>query len=167
MSSTIFVWVAQGFGIGRVPWAPGTFGSIVGVLWALTLIATKSVWGYVAGMIAGIAIACWICHHAEKILESHDPPSVVLDEIAALPIAFLPWVLIETQATGKLPAPEFFVSGKNAWITSIIFALFRLSDIAKPPPVRASQRLPGGFGVVADDVLAAVYVAIATLLVLR
>ncbi len=63
-----------------------------------------------------------------------------------------------------LPAPDSFFSRANIVFTVILFVLFRVFDIAKPWPVRQSQRLPGGWGVTVDDVLAAIYVALISLL---
>ena len=88
---------------------------------------------------------------------------VVLDEIAAMPICFLAIVTEAWVSRGKLPPVEWFFSGHNLLWTILIFVVFRLFDIAKPWPIRQSQRLPGGWGVTVDDVLAAVDVAIITL----
>ena len=100
---------------------------------------------------------------AEKILKQTDPPSVVLDEIVAVPICFLPWVTQAWLGAGTLPALGTFFSGQALWQVVLTVALFRLFDIAKPWPIRGSQRLPGGWGVVTDDVLAAVDVALVQL----
>jgi phosphatidylglycerophosphatase A len=157
----MILWLAQGFGIGRIPFAPGTFGSLVGLIWFAILVTTGNYWIYLAGTLAGLLLSVWVCGAAEKILKQTDPSSVVLDEIVAMPICFLP---IVTQASRTAwPAVEWFFSGGPLLWTVVIFALFRFFDIAKPWPVRQSQRLPGGWGVTVDDVLAAAYVAIITL----
>jgi phosphatidylglycerophosphatase A len=157
--ATLILWVAQGFGTGRVPIAPGTFGSLVGIFWFLLLLKTGSLWGYLGGTIAGLALSVWLCGKAEKILNQIDPGSIVLDEIAAMPICFLPWVVGLWLRDGQWPGPELFWHA-NAWAgLLIIFILFRLFDIAKPWPIRRSQRLSGGWGVTMDDVLAAIFVA--------
>ena len=156
--------LAQGFGVGRIPFAPGTFGSLLGVGWVAALIATGNYWLYVAGTLAGLALSVPVCGAAEKILKQKDPPSVVLDEIVALPICFLAIVTQAWVSRGKVPPVEWFLTGLNLIWTVLIFVLFRLFDILKPWPVRQSQRLPGGWGVTVDDLLAAVYVAIITLL---
>ena len=106
-----------------------------------------------------LAASVWLCGEGERILREKDPGSVVLDEIAALPICFLPLVAHHWWRTGRLPAMEDFLGGNNWLITLAVFALFRLFDIAKPWPVRQSQSLPGGWGITVDDVLAAVWVA--------
>ncbi len=88
------LWVAQGFGVGRIPVAPGTFGSVAGVLWFGLLLLTGSMWLFIAGTIAAIALSVWLCGAAEKILGQTDPGSVVLDEIAAMPVCFLGLVIL-------------------------------------------------------------------------
>lgn len=157
------VFIAQGFGIGLVPFAPGTFGSLLGLVWFAILAATGNFWAYLAGAIEGIAFSIWLCDDAEKILDEKDPSSVVLDEIIAIPFCFLPWVMSEWLRRGALPPVSFFFSGQALVMTLGIIVLFRVFDIWKPWPVRQIQRLPGGWGVTADDLLAAVYVMLGTL----
>ncbi len=160
---SFIVWVAQGFGVGRIPVAPGTFGSLVGLLWWWVLVASGSFWIYVGGCLFGLGISIWICGQAEKILLQHDPGSVVLDEIAAIPVCYLVWVGAEWMTRGHMAGPEYFVEGKRLVATAVIWVLFRAFDILKPWPVRQSQHLPGGWGVTVDDFCAAVYVAVCTL----
>ena len=159
------LWVAQGFGVGRIPVAPGTFGSVVGVLWFGLLLGTGNVWLFIAGTVAAIALSVWLCGKAEKIVGQKDPGSVVLDEIAAMPVCFWGWVAILFWKTGAMPGVADFFSARTWPLTLGVFAAFRLFDVAKPWPVHQSQSLPGGWGVTFDDVLAAVYVNAVVLLV--
>jgi len=152
------LWFAQGFGVGRIPFAPGTFGSLVGLLWFFALLATRSFWLYALSTILGIGLSIWVCGTAERILKQTDPSSVVLDEIVALPVCFAGWVAILFFRNARMPTPEFFVSPTVLPLTLFVFAAFRFFDILKPWPVRQSQRLSGGWGVTIDDILAAVYV---------
>ena len=154
--------LAQGFGIGRVPKAPGTFGSLLGLGWLALLLVSGDPWVLFGGMAAGLALSIWLCGWAEKILQAKDPPSVVLDEIVALPICFVPVILSGWHTTGRWPQLADFLSLKAACFAAVLFGLFRLFDIWKPWPIRQSQRLPGGWGVTVDDVLAAIYVALLT-----
>jgi phosphatidylglycerophosphatase A len=163
----MILFIAQGFGVGRVSLAPGTFGSLVGLLWFAALLATRRYELYVLGALCGVVLSVWFCGAAEKILKQKDPPSVVLDEIIALPFCFLPWLTAEWLKKGKLPALEMFLSSRGLLTVTAIFILFRVFDILKPWPVRQSQRLPGGWGVTVDDLLAAVYVALLSLLFVR
>ena len=140
--SAILLWLAQGFGSGRAPFAPGTFGSIVGVLWFLLLAATGYVWIFLLGVLPGLAASVWLCGAGEKILRQKDPGSVVMDEIAAIPICFTGWYVLLIAKTGTAPTIEAFF-GQSHWVMGIaVFVLFRLFDVSKPWPVRQSQQLP-------------------------
>ena len=154
------LFVAQGLGVGLIPVAPGTFGSLLGLVWFAMLVATGNLWAYLAGAIEGIAFSLWLCDDAEKLLNEQDPPSVVIDEIIAIPFCFLPWVAVEWWRSDALPPASFFFTGQAIWLTFGIVTLFRVFDIWKPWPVRQSQALPGGWGVTIDDLLAAGYVAL-------
>lgn len=148
--------LAQGFGSGLAPVAPGTFGSAVGIAWFLLLLLPGSPWFFVLGIAASIPVSVWACGRAEILLGRHDPGSVVLDEIVAVPLCFALPLL-------ALPGPDFptaaaVFGGFPAWFIPAGFLAFRLFDIWKPWPVRQIQRLPGGWGIVADDLLAAVWV---------
>jgi phosphatidylglycerophosphatase A len=158
VNSALFI--AQGFGVGRIPFAPGTFGSVLGVAWFALLLAGGKVWVLLLGTFAGLALSVWLCGAAEKKLGQKDPGSVVLDEITAMPICFYSWVGIFLRKTGTLPGLDQLVSSGH-WLTTLgVFAAFRFFDIVKPAPVRQSQALPGGWGVTVDDVLAAIYVSL-------
>jgi phosphatidylglycerophosphatase A len=153
------VWLAEGCGAGRIPFGPGTWGSVVGVIWFLLLTRLGSLTLFWLGLVVGVAGSVVICGAAERITGRKDPGSVVLDEIVAVPICFVPWLLAEHLRLGAMPPAESFV-GSGTWgMTVILFALFRVFDIWKPWPIGSSQRLPGGWGVTADDVLAALAVA--------
>lgn len=162
MRDRLLLAVAQGLGAGRLTWAPGTWGSVVGLVWFAALLATGSM--LVFFLAAGLAAlgSVWICGAAEKILHQHDPSSVVLDEIIAVPFCFAAFLIIESRH-GSWPTVESFFSGTGAVRMAIVFALFRVFDILKPWPVRQLQRLPGGWGVTVDDVAAAAYVNVVQL----
>jgi phosphatidylglycerophosphatase A len=161
--NAFLLWIAQGFGLGRIPVAQGTFGSLAGMLWfALLLLPGRFGW-FLAGTIAGVAMSVWISGKAEILLRQKDPASVVLDEITAIPICFVGWLGILVLKTGSVPGPAYFVSSQTWLLTVAVFAAFRFFDVLKPWPVRQSQSLPGGWGVTVDDALAAAYVNIAVL----
>jgi phosphatidylglycerophosphatase A len=163
--NAFLLWIAQGCGVGRVPAAPGTLGSFVGLLWFALLLLTGRLWLFVAGTLVGIALSVWLCGVGEQIIGKKDPGSIVLDEIVAVPVCFLAWLGIEISKTGSLPTPEFFFSAHN-WLPTLgVVVAFRFFDILKPWPVRQSQALYSGLGITADDVLAAAYVNGVVLLV--
>ncbi len=147
-------------GSGRAPFAPGTFGSLTGVAFFVFLVATGQPLVYLLGTLAGVAASVWFCGEAEKILGQTDPGSVVLDEIIAMPISFGGWVLHHWLVRGGLPEPGWFFTGPALGYSVAVFVLFRILDIAKPWPIEPLQRLPGGWGVTADDVAAALVVAV-------
>lgn len=155
---SMIVWIAQGFGIGRLKPGPGTWGSLLGLGWFAALLATGSVAWFVIGAVAGVLASVWFCGAAEKILGQKDPGSVVLDEVAAIPFCFGAWVVTACLQSGRLPGPEHFFSAENWLKVVLVFGAFRFFDIVKPWPVHQSQSLPGGWGVTIDDLLAAGYV---------
>ncbi len=133
--------VAFGFGLGLSPIAPGTVGSLLGVVLAwLTLDLDLIIQiGIAATMFAA---GIWICGNSSRRLGQHDPGGIVWDEIAAM------------YAT-LLVAPASI----TAWI--LAFGLFRAFDIVKPWPIRElDHRLGGGLGIMLDDLVAALYAAI-------
>jgi len=164
--NAIYLWIAQGFGSGRIPLAPGTFGSIVGLGWFALLLFTGNLWLFLTGTMLGIALSVWLCGVGEKILGQTDPGSIVLDEIIAIPLCFAGWVGGVISQTHSFPTPEYFFSKQN-WLPTLgVFAAFRFFDVLKPWPVKQSQQLAGGLGVTVDDVLAALYVNVVVLAVL-
>ena len=153
------LWIAEGFGTGRVRWAPGTVGSVVGLGWTAILLVPGSAWVFVLGSVAGVGVAVWLCGEAERLTGRHDPSSVVLDEIVAMPLCFA--ALLGTMAVRRgFPGLGGFLEATPWWTVPAVFGAFRLFDVWKPWPVRQSQRLPGGWGVVTDDLLAAGWVNI-------
>jgi len=158
------LWIAQGFGFGRIPFAPGTFGSLLGLAWFAVLLLPGNIWIFALGTIAALALSVWLCGAAERILGQHDPGSVVLDEIAAIPLCFSGWVAFVTLKTGSPPGWEYFFSSRNWLPVAGVFVAFRFFDIVKHWPVRQSQSLRGGWVVTVDDALAAAYVNLTVLL---
>ncbi len=130
--------IASGFGSGLIPVAPGTFGSLVGVLIGAVLLATRPEW-MPAAVIVATAAGVWAIPAARV---SGDPGWVVIDEIAGQLLALAPL----PRAT-----PLELAAG---------FALFRLLDITKPWPIRAIDRRPDAIGVMGDDLAAGAVVAL-------
>ena len=134
-------WLAFGLGSGLLPRAPGTWGSLlaVGIFWLLPpLSPTVMVIALAVAFVAG----CVICGASARRLGVHDHGGIVLDEIVAM--------LGVLCVTPRTPG----------W-TLAAFLAFRFFDVAKPWPIReADHRIPGGLGIMLDDVLAAVYAAL-------
>lgn len=157
------LWLAQGFGTGWIPWAPGTFGSLLGILWFLLLLLPGEIWFYMVGCLLGLLVAIPICGRAEEVLGAKDPGSVVLDEIAALPLVYLGWLVWELHSAGTMLDWRRLGGGKGFTLLLVGFLLFRLLDALKPPPIWGLQRLPRGWGIVADDAAAGVLAGVGVL----
>jgi phosphatidylglycerophosphatase A len=133
----IALFVATGANVGKIPFAPGTFGSLLGLMICFLLSLTSVPVAAMAAIVL-ILVSVWASEHAEKIMGKKDPGSVVIDEVAGMVITMV----------GIPFGPLTATSG---------FILFRLLDIIKPPPVRFFQDdLPGGAGIVMDDVAAGI-----------
>jgi phosphatidylglycerophosphatase A len=150
----VLLLLAQGLGTGRLPLAPGTWGSLLGLGWTALLLLPGSGVLFLAGTALLLALAVPICGRAEQWLERKDPPSVVLDEIASVPLVFVFWLLLESASRGKFPTIGILAEGTGPVVVLGGFVLFRILDAIKPPPIGVCQRLAGGWGVVADDVVA-------------
>jgi len=118
------------------------------------LLASGHLAFYLFGTAVLLGLAIPLCGRAETLLGKHDPASVVLDEIAALPLCYAGWVILESSAGGALPAWTSFFQGSSLVLLGVGFVLFRLLDAWKPPPIHACQRWPAGWGIVADDAVA-------------
>lgn len=129
--------------------APGTWGSVAGLLYFTVFLYPAGVVGNLIFSAIGSYLAVALCGEAEFRLGRKDPGEVILDEFVAMPLCFLGWPVL----VGPLPAWAIFLLG---------FGLFRLFDIVKPFGIRKLQDLPAGWGVVVDD-LAAALAACATM----
>jgi phosphatidylglycerophosphatase A len=133
-------WLAYGLGAGLSPMAPGTVGTLVAIPIFL-LLAQLPAEGYVFAVLVLIAAAIWACGRVARELGSDDPPAIVGDEV----VGFL--VAMSAVATTAVPLTI-------GWLI-MGFVLFRLFDVFKPWPVSLVQnRLRGGLGIVADDLVA-------------
>ena len=130
--------LAFGFGTGLAPFAPGTVGSLPGVLlfWLTLDLGLYVQFGVAAALIAA---GVWICGESARRIGVHDHGGIVWDEIAGMYLTLL--------------AAPVSVAG-----FALAFGLFRLFDIVKPWPIRdLDHRLGGGLGIMLDDLAAAVY----------
>jgi len=142
------------FGAGLFPWAPGTVGSIAALAIYLAARPALSAWWLIVAAAALYAPAVWAAGVCERIYKKTDPGCVVIDEVIGQAITL-----------AVIPASETGLGGWKIWLAGLI--IFRGFDIAKPFPIRRLERLPGGYGIITDDVLAGIYGAVILYLAMR
>jgi phosphatidylglycerophosphatase A len=142
IGATIAKAVATAGGAGYSPIAPGTCGTAVTIplAWAL---ADVPIWAFIGAAVVITFIGVLAAHYADRAWGTHDAQRIVIDEVAGYLVTMIP-------------------VDKHHWGTLLTgFVVFRFFDIVKPPPVRwLDENLPGGWGVVFDDVAAGVMGAI-------
>jgi phosphatidylglycerophosphatase A len=137
--------IATWFGCGYAPVAPGTAGSLAGLVIAIALNAFGG-YGRFTLLVLAVALlapAIWSASVVAKETNTTDPQIVVVDEVIGQ------WITLAGAATFNW----------KTWLAA--FVLFRLLDMWKPAPARQLESLPGGWGIVADDVMAGLYGALA------
>ena len=140
--------IAFGFGSGLLPKAPGTFSTLVGVVFYL-LLQGLPLPLYLGLTLVGFLAGVWICGRTSRDLGVHDHSGIVWDEII-----------------GYLVTMSLAPAGWQ-WVL-VGFLLFRIFDILKPWPIRwLDQRVPGGFGIMFDDLLAGLYAGLVMQLIQR
>lgn len=141
--------IATSFGAGFLPMAPGTWGALVGiVMWLPLYLWCPGIPAYVVTVALTVFFTLagtWASTVSEKYW-GKDPVAACVDETVGQLISLLP------LCGGRHEAPW--------WLIIISLALFRFFDIFKPLGIRSMERFPGGFGMMADDILAALYAVI-------
>jgi phosphatidylglycerophosphatase A len=143
--------IATAGGAGFAPKAPGTAGSVVGVLVYLLIEALRAGAYYPHAIIFFFIVGIWASSRVEH-LWGHDSQRIVIDEVVGQMITF-------GIAAGRYQLSAFYIA--------LGFGLFRLFDIVKPFPIRRFERFKGGVGVIADDVGAGLYALVVLTLVIR
>lgn len=134
---------ATSFFVGYFPFMPGTMGTFVGVALYI-LLSSLTIYFYILAIAVLLVLAVWVSDYAEKhIFKIKDAPHIVIDETVGFLIAMTSFTFDRS-----LESIKYLVIG---------FILFRVFDIWKPYPIKDSQKIEGGFGIVIDDFLAAVY----------
>lgn len=132
-------WIALGFGAGLAPVAPGTFGTLVAIPIAALLRAYLPEAAFVAAIAVFALVGVWAAQVTGRNLGVPDHGAIVWDEVVAFLLVL------------------YFVGDETLRI-AVAFVVFRFFDIVKPPPIRQLDRaLKNGYGVMADDLLAAAY----------
>ncbi len=138
------------FGLGLLPLCPGTFGSLPPAIFFLLLSFLNAPAIFISVLMAFWAVAASVICVAFSpavivATGKQDPGEIVIDELAGQCIVFVPAV--------------FFSELSPLLVAGFGFVLFRLFDIAKPFPIKKLEKLPAGWGILADDLLAGVYAA--------
>ncbi len=135
---------ALGFGSGLAPWAPGTAGTLVGVLLD-PLLRPLGLELRILVVALMFAVGVWLCGESARRLGAHDHPAIVWDEI----VGYLALMLVVPAGWG------WALAG---------FVVFRFFDIVKPWPIRQLDHgVAGGLGIMVDDVMAAAWGALVLL----
>ena len=143
--------------IGLLPVAPGTFGSLFGIILGIT-IQTIGGFPFLSVAIFLLFVAGWVSakFYIEKNNKVHDPQEIVIDEVVGQLLAYSPISLYLWLLNGENFRPTFL-----DWI--ITFILFRLFDIFKPWPINWADKIDSGLGIMLDDVIAGIYAGILSL----
>ena len=173
------LFIATACGLGYMPVAPGTWGSLVGVIiWALILFylpldlfpgvretnQIRIFWLAWTGLpVAAILaiVGVWASDRAAKFAGLKDPQFVVIDEVSGQHLALLLGAALPIFRGAANPHVEWLGNGGVSLKYLLLgFILFRVFDIWKPFPARQAESLPGGWGIMADDWIAGIYAAI-------
>jgi phosphatidylglycerophosphatase A len=155
--------IATCFGLGWLPVAPGTWGSLppaitFGLLMYCCVPGLAATAVMAAMLVIGCA-ACIVCAPASIAATGKDDPGeVVMDEFAGQALTFLAVPLL---------VPRDLSGWESLLLASFGFLVFRVFDIAKPWPIRRLERLPGGWGVLADDLVAGLAAAVFVYIAMR
>ena len=156
-------WLGIGLGSGLPRRAPGTWGSVGGLIVAIPLMSL----GFVPFLIITILsclIGIWICGRTSELMQGHDDPHIVWDEWAGIWITLLPFSYMSVSTASYWQD----ISQSLSVIALIIaFVLFRFFDIIKPPPIGwADKKVAGGLGIMLDDIIAGVMAAAVWIIVM-
>jgi phosphatidylglycerophosphatase A len=153
------LFVASVCGLGMIPFAPGTFGSLAGLALVLLPALVRFppvllVHSLVAALTAAVGV--WSADRAATFWQQKDPQRVVIDEVSGQHLA-----VVLGAAAPLWRKPVVWEPSVLSWKYLFVgFILFRVFDIWKPFPVRQAESLPGGWGIMTDDWVAGVYAAI-------
>jgi phosphatidylglycerophosphatase A len=156
-------WIATCFGLGWLPVAPGSWGSlppalVFGLLTFFGAPASATTAALAVMVLAG-SVACVLCAPASMAATGKsDPGEVVADEFAAQALTFV---------AVPLAAARLLCGWQGLLLAGIGFLVFRILDIAKPWPIRKLERLPAGWGILADDLAAGIAAAALVYVALR
>ena len=144
IANQVPLWIATWFGVGLLPWAPGTWGSLAALPCAWAIISFGGPTALVVASVMAFLVGCWASERVARESGQHDPGFIVIDEVAAQ------WLVLVAL---------YYWLGPLDWRAYLAaFLLFRVFDIMKPWPARlVERRVKGGLGIMLDDIVAAIY----------
>lgn len=149
----IVYWLGLGLGSGLPKRAPGTWGSVGGLVIALPLMSL----GFLPFLLITLfscIIGIWICGRSSELMNVHDDPHIVWDEWSGIWITLLPFCYFGVSTTTYW---HDITQPLSIFSLIIAFILFRFFDIIKPPPIDwADKKVSGGLGIMLDDIIAGV-----------
>ena len=163
MLDRVVYWLGIGLGSGLPRRAPGTWGTVGGLIIAIPLLSL----GFVPFLILTILsciLGVWICGRTAELMQGHDDPHIVWDEWSGIWITLLPFSYLGISADYFL---QDITQGLSIFALIVAFVLFRFFDIIKPPPIGwADKKVAGGLGIMLDDIIAGVMAAAVWLVVM-
>lgn len=163
MIDRMVYWLGIGLGSGLPRRAPGTWGTIGGLIVAIPLLSL----GFLPFLLITILscfIGIWICGRTSELMKGHDDPHIVWDEWAGMWLTLLPFSYMSVTADNFW----HYISQPSSLAALLLaFVLFRFFDIIKPPPIGwADRKVAGGLGVMLDDIIAGVMALIVWIIVI-
>ena len=162
MLDRVVYWLGLGLGSGLPRRAPGTWGTIGGLIVAIPLLSLGFVPFLIVTILSSI-IGIWICERTSKLMGGHDNPHIVWDEWAGI------WITLLPLSYMGIARDSFWqhISQVQSMIAIVIaFILFRFFDIIKPPPIGwADKKVAGGLGIMLDDIIAGLMAAAVWLII--
>ena len=163
MLDRMVYWLGLGLGSGLPRRAPGTWGTIGGLIVAIPLLSL----GFLPFLLITILscfIGIWICGRTSELMKGHDDPHIVWDEWAGMWITLLPFSYMSMTADNFW---HYISQSSSLAALLLAFVLFRFFDIIKPPPIGwADRKVAGGLGVMLDDIIAGVMALIVWIIVM-
>ena len=156
MLDRVVYWLGIGLGSGLPRRAPGTWGTVGGLIVAIPLMSL----GFLPFLILTILsciVGIWICGRTSELMQGHDDPHIVWDEWSGVWITLLPFSYMGVATTSFWQDVSQTLS---IFAIAIAFILFRFFDIVKPPPIGwADKKVAGGLGIMLDDIIAGIMAA--------
>ena len=153
----VVYWLGIGLGSGLPRRAPGTWGTVGGLVVAIPLMSL----GFIPFLIITIlscVVGVWICGRSSELMNVHDDPHIVWDEWSGIWITLLPFSYLSVSTASFW---QDITQSLSILSLAVAFILFRFFDIIKPPPIGwADEKVAGGLGIMLDDIIAGIMAAI-------